>query len=111
VFHVSLLKPLPSTKYTVSTNIPDVDDSLQVPEVVLQHRLHPRQDGTVPQLLIKWSGLDPSLAIWEDTEAIQQQFPQALTWGQAGAQGEGDVTAPHLGHPRAAHPTRRSNRA
>jgi hypothetical protein len=111
VFHVSLLKPAPSTKYTVSPDLPNVDDTLQVPAAVLQRRLQPRQDGTVPQLLIKWSGLDASLATWEDAEAIQQQFPQAPAWGQAGAQGEGDVTAPHLGHPRAAHPTRRSNRA
>jgi hypothetical protein len=89
VFHVSLLKPAPSTKYTVSPDLPDVDDTLQVPAAVLQRRLHPRQDGTVPQLLIKWSGLDASLVTWEDAEAIQQQFPQAPAWGQAGAQGEG----------------------
>jgi hypothetical protein len=35
VFHVSLLKPAPSTKYMVSSSLPDVDDNLQVPEVVL----------------------------------------------------------------------------
>jgi hypothetical protein len=111
VFHVSLLKPAPSSKYTVSPDLPDVDDTLQVPEAVLQRRLHPRHDGTVPQLLIKWSGLDASLATWEDAEAIQQQFPQAPTWGQAGAQGEGDVTTLHLGQPKAAQPARLSNRA
>jgi hypothetical protein len=110
VFHVSLLKPAPSTKYTVSPDLPDVDDTLQVPAAVLQRRLQPRHDGTVPQLLIKWSGLDASLATWEDAEAIQQQFPQAPAWGQAGAQGEGDVTTPHLGQPTAAQPARRSKR-
>jgi len=107
VFHVSLLKLASLTKYTISPELPDVDNSLQVLEAVLQRRLHPRQDGTVPQLLIKWSGLDASMATWEDAEAIQQQFPQAPTWGQAGAQWEGDVTAPNLGHPRAAQPARR----
>ena len=111
VFHVSLLKPAPSTKYTVSPDLPDVDDHLQVPEAVLQRLLHQRQDGTVPQLLIKWSGMDASLATWEDAEAVQQQFPQAPAWGQAGAQGEGDVTTPHLGHPNTAHPARSSKRA
>ncbi|XP_066330697.1 uncharacterized protein [Miscanthus floridulus] len=71
VFHMSLLKPAPSMKYIVSPSLPDIDDNLQVPEAVLQ------REGSVPQLLIKWSGLDPSLATWEDTEAIHQQFPQA----------------------------------
>jgi hypothetical protein len=35
VFHVSLLKSASSTKLTVSSTLPDVDDSLQVPELVL----------------------------------------------------------------------------
>jgi hypothetical protein len=88
VFHVSMLKLAPSTKYTVP-DLPDVDDHLQVPKAILQRRLHQHQDGTIPQLLIKWSGMDASLATWEDAEAVQQQFPQAPAWGQAGAQGRG----------------------
>jgi ribosomal protein L21E len=47
VFHVSLLKPAPSTKYPVSSSLPDVDDGLQVPEAILQHRLHSRRDSAV----------------------------------------------------------------
>jgi hypothetical protein len=88
-----------------------MDDNLQVPKEVLQRRLHPRQDGSVPQLLIKWSGLDSSLATWEDAEAIRQQFPEAPAWGHAVTQGEGDVMTPHLSWPKSAQQPRRSKRA
>lgn len=89
VFHVSLLKPALSTKYPLSAAVPDISDGHQVPEAVLQRRLHPRRDGSVPQLLIKWSGLGADLATWEDAEAIQQQFPFAPAWGHAGTQAGG----------------------
>jgi hypothetical protein len=35
VFHVSLLKPAPSTNYKISSTLPDVGDGLQVPEAIL----------------------------------------------------------------------------
>jgi hypothetical protein len=62
VFHVSLLKPAPSSPPSTVPALPDVDNNLQIPERVLQRRLHPRRAGPVPQLLIKWSGLDEDLA-------------------------------------------------
>jgi hypothetical protein len=77
VFHVSLLKPSTSAKYVISPALPDIDDDLQVPATVLQRRIHQRHDGAVPQVLICWSGLDTSLATWEDEEALRQQFPLA----------------------------------
>jgi hypothetical protein len=40
VFHVSLLKPASSPPVAVHTNLPDPEDSMQVPECVLQTRLH-----------------------------------------------------------------------
>jgi len=80
-FHVSLLKPAPSTKYQVSTNLPESNLGLQIPEQILQRRLQPRRDGSVAQVLIKWFGLDPELATWEDAEALFQQFPNAPDWG------------------------------
>lgn len=70
VFHVSLLKPAPSTKYQVSLELPKSDFGLQVPEEVLQCHLQPRQDGFVAQVFIKWSGLDHELATWEDAEVL-----------------------------------------
>jgi hypothetical protein len=95
VFHVSLLKPAPSSKYQVSRSLPEVEDGLQVPEAILQHRLHKRRDGSVAQVLVKWSNLDADLATWEDMEALRQRFPFAPAWGHAGAQGGGGVTTPH----------------
>jgi hypothetical protein len=96
VFHVSLLKPAPSSKYQVSSSLPEVEDGLQVPEDILQHRLHQRRDGLVAQVLVKWSNLDADLATWEDMEALRQRFPFAPAWGHAGAQGGGVTTPPCL---------------
>jgi hypothetical protein len=96
VFHVSLLKPVHAAMYPVSSNLPDVDEHMQILEAGLQCQLHQRDASTVPQVLIRWSNLDPSLTTWEDEQALRQQFPGAPTWGQAGTQGGGDVTVPHL---------------
>lgn len=95
VFHVSLLKPAPPTKQAVSP-LPDFDDGLQFPEAILQRRMHNRGPSTVSQILVKWSGLDTSLATWEDEEALRQRFPVAPAWGHAGTQGGGSVIAPHI---------------
>jgi hypothetical protein len=110
VFHVSLLKPAPSSPPSTVPALPDVDNNLQIPERVLQRRLHPRRAGAVPQLLIKWSGLDEDLATWEDEEAIRQQFPAAPAWGHAASQGGEGVSIPHPGVPGGSGKPRRSNR-
>jgi len=47
VFHVSLLKAALSTKYTISVDPPELAEGLQVPEAVLQRRLHFRRSGVV----------------------------------------------------------------
>jgi hypothetical protein len=111
VFHVSLLKPEPSSKIVTTSTLLDVKDTLYVPERVLQRRVHHRGDGVVPQVLIKWSGLDELLATWEDTEAPRQRFPAAPAWGHASTQGEGDVTAPHLSRSPKRPKPRRGTRA
>jgi hypothetical protein len=77
VFHVSLLKPAPSSKYKIFSALPDNAEGLQVPEALLQHRLHQRWDGSVAQVLVKWSGMHEDLATWEDMEAPWQKFPFA----------------------------------
>ena len=43
-------------------------------------------------MLVQWSNLPPSLATWEDTEALRQRFPHAPAWGQAGLRRGGDVS-------------------
>lgn len=87
VFHVSLLKPAPPSGTACSSDLPEPTEALQVPEQVLQRRLHQRGSRSVPQLLIKWSGLPTDLATWEDAVFIKQQFPAAPAWGHAGSQG------------------------
>jgi hypothetical protein len=56
---------------------------------VLQRRLHRHGVRAVPQVLIKWSGLNSDLATWKDADSIRQRFPAAPAWGHAGTQGGG----------------------
>jgi hypothetical protein len=106
VFHVSQLKPCIGPKYKVLPHLPEADSVFQVPIQVLQRQV--RQTGlrTVVQVLVQWSGAPTSSATWEDMEELQQRFPSAPAWGQAGEQ-EGGMSAtwqpkvpatPLLGH-------------
>ncbi|CAD6247668.1 unnamed protein product [Miscanthus lutarioriparius] len=45
------------------------------------------------QVLVKWNNLPPSLATWEDYEALRQELPRAAAWGQAAFQGRGSVSS------------------
>lgn len=47
VFHVSLLKPAPSSKYPVSGALPVFSDDLQILEAILQRRVHHRSNSTI----------------------------------------------------------------
>jgi hypothetical protein len=46
--------------------------------------------GAVQQVLVELSGLPSKLATWEEQEALQQCFPFATAWGQAGFEGLGN---------------------
>lgn len=46
----------------------------------------------VSQVLVQWSGQPESLATWEDQDDLKRRFPRAPAWGQAGFQGEGNVS-------------------
>jgi hypothetical protein len=52
----------------VTTVPPNTSDGFQVPMQILQRRVVSRGVRTVPQALIHWSSLPPSLATWEDLE-------------------------------------------
>jgi hypothetical protein len=80
VLHVSQLKRALAPSETTA-ELPDRFDELQVPVKILRHRLG--AEGS-HQVLVQWSGLSPSLATWEDVTHLQQRFPQAPAWGQAG---------------------------
>jgi ribosomal protein L21E len=91
VFHVSHLKPCIHPGTQVSPHLPSPADTYQVPLRVLQSRIRQRGTRTVAQDLVQWSHLPASDATWEDREALQQQFPRAPAWGQAGLQEGGIV--------------------
>ncbi|XP_062203827.1 uncharacterized protein LOC133906051 [Phragmites australis] len=76
----------------VSADLPNLPANLQVPQVILNRRLHRQQNKAVSQILVQWSSWPASLATWENEEALRQLFPAAPAWGQAFLQGEEDVT-------------------
>jgi hypothetical protein len=79
-------------KVLVSDTLPSNIDSFHVPEKILQKRLVAHGLHIVMQVLVKWSSWPESLATWEDFEALKQRFPHASAWGQAVANGGGNVT-------------------
>jgi hypothetical protein len=88
VFHVSQLKKVVPPLVSIG-QLPTSLDGFQVPEQVLKHRVG--SDGK-SLVLVKWSEMHPSLATWEDLTAMQQAFPQAPAWGQAGFLRRGSVS-------------------
>jgi hypothetical protein len=93
VFHVSQLKQCLGPGQQVQTQFSFTDHVFQMPERVLQQRVHQRGLRTVAQVLIKWSGAPAGDATWEDLEALKQQFLLAPAWGQAGFQERGIVSS------------------
>lgn len=92
VFHVSQLKRVVQPTTQVSSVLSDVSDPFQIPVTVLQRWMVYRGVRAVQQGLIQWSTLPSSLATREDLEALRQCFPLAPAWGQASAQGGGNVS-------------------
>jgi hypothetical protein len=90
VFLVSQLKKAVPSSVTVD-QLPVSLAGFQIPELVLQRRLDSKGNT---QALIKWSGLPPSLATWENLEVVQQAFPLSPAWGQAGLRRPGNVSKP-----------------
>jgi len=93
IFHVSQLKKaVPSALAPAA--IPINLDGFQVPEKILGRRLHPDGLKLTAQVLVKWSGMDDSLATWENVESLCQQFPHAPALEQAGCYRRGSVSNP-----------------
>jgi len=94
VFHVSQLKPFIADFTPVFSKLPmttDIEAANAVPEAVLSRRLVKKGNAAIPQVLIKWSGLQDASATWEDYHVLHQRFPEAPAWGQAASQAR-DVT-------------------
>jgi hypothetical protein len=94
VFHVSQLKPCVGPGTPVSSTLPAAASLFQVPVQVLRRRVRHLHHRTIPQGLIHWSGAPEDEATWEDLDELQQHFPRAPAWGQAGIRGEGIVSVP-----------------
>jgi hypothetical protein len=91
VFHVSQLKPVVGNHQEVTADLPDPMFQWSIPEKLLAHRVISRGVRQISQVLVKWSHA-PSLATWEDLEAVKQQFPMAAVWGQPASQEGGSVS-------------------
>jgi len=96
VFHVSQLKQAVGKGHEVISSLPVIDTPFQVPVRVVKRRIIRRGDAMVAHVKVSWSGMDPKLSTWEDTEALQQRFPAAPAWGQAAPQAVGDVGTPAI---------------
>jgi hypothetical protein len=58
---------------------------------IIQSRGITKGSRLMQQVLVSWSWLPAELATWEDREALQQCFPFAPAWGQAGLPEGGNV--------------------
>ncbi|WVZ53030.1 hypothetical protein U9M48_004021 [Paspalum notatum var. saurae] len=89
VFHVSQLKRAVGSGFTASPILPDPSFEWSIPLKILGRRTVTRGRDSVPQVLVQWSQMPESLATWEDTEALKQQFPRAAVWGHPASQDGG----------------------
>jgi hypothetical protein len=94
VFHVSQLKQHVPDHTPVFVSLPQplqldaVDMSLAT---ILERRLVKKGNTTYLQVLVQWTSLPETMAMWEDYEVIRKCFPEATAWGQAGSQGADNV--------------------
>ncbi|XP_047043865.1 uncharacterized protein LOC124648086 [Lolium rigidum] len=96
VIHVSQLKKAVGANVQVQAALPSPLDILHVPTRILQRRLRQQGRVAVSQTLVQWSGQPESLATWEDMDELKQRFPRSPAWGQAGFQGEANVSNVYL---------------
>ncbi|WVZ88094.1 hypothetical protein U9M48_034647 [Paspalum notatum var. saurae] len=94
VFHVSQLKRAVLPPVQVSSSFPSDLDMPRFPEKILQHRKISSTDKLLEQVLVKWSNWPALMAMWEDRIQLQQAFPRAPAWGQAGSQDPRNVSTP-----------------
>ena len=60
----------------------------------MQRRVVFKYNKNVDQVQVKWSHTPLEEATWEDLEGLQQRFPRAPAWGQAGCEEQGNVIIP-----------------
>jgi hypothetical protein len=95
VFHVSQLKPFSPNHSPVFQELPKLVDLLGVcllPKKILERRLVKKGSHVVPQVLIKWEGMDADTAMWEDFYVLKERLPEAGVWGKTPSEAGGGVT-------------------
>lgn len=95
VFHVSQLKEHVPDHTPVYTSLPEplqLDVATLLPEEILERRLVKKGNAAMLQVRIRWTNSPAEVSTWEDYEALKQRFPDAPAWGQAGTEGEANVT-------------------
>ena len=87
VFHVSLLRQALSPGMSATSELPVDSDALEIPSKILDKRWRKKSNKTVEQVLVEWQPGTAASATWEDRQHLQDWFPTAPAWGQAGFQG------------------------
>lgn len=95
VFHVSLLRKALAPGMTASEVLPIDTDVLAIPSKILGTRWRKKSNKTIEQVLVEWSPGTAASATWEDRQHLQDRFPAAPAWGQAGSQEGRDVREPY----------------
>jgi hypothetical protein len=86
VFHVSQIKPFVPSNVLVFHKLPKMLDLGQgdlEPVEILDRRLVKKGNAAVTQILLRWSGMSPDCATWEDYHVLRTRFPTASAWGPA----------------------------
>ena len=74
VFHVSQLKPAVAPHVVVTQELPDPSIHFQVPQTILDRRLHVQKDSPIPQVLVKCSHLPTKLSTWKMKRLSSKNF-------------------------------------
>lgn len=89
VFHVSLLKKKIGSKYTSSTELPQVDkqgDIRTYPLSVLERRIYRKGNVMGVDLLVNWVNLPEDYTTWEDFDSHMARFSDFDLCGQGSTQ-------------------------
>lgn len=93
IFHVSQLRKVLRPGTPVSSSLPVISDVPPSPVKIVGRRWHHTPTGRREQVQVQWPPDSELDVTWEDMIELQQQFPEALAWGQANFQGRGDVSS------------------
>lgn len=93
ISHVSQLGKVLRPGTHASVTPPVVTDIPATPVKLISKRWRRGANGRIAQVQVQWSDPAAGDITWEDEQALRRRFPEALAWGQASFQGEGDVSS------------------